>query len=95
MPEGDPRGKPQCYKEQKEEDVFETIYDAAMLLVQVAIEIIQLGINSSIYAGFASDTDAYMLQYLVPVLVMAYTNGMIAFTLWKKREIGEVNLCTN
>ena len=32
-----------------------------------------------------------MLQYLVPVLVMAYTNGMIAFTLWKKREIGEVN----
>ena len=33
----------------------------------------------------------FMLQYLVPVLVMAYTNGMIAFTLWKKREIGEVN----
>jgi len=62
VPEGDPRGKPQCYKEQREEDLLETIYDAAILL----------------------------LQYLVPVLVMAYTNGMIAFTLWKKREIGEV-----
>ena len=58
MPEGDHRGKPQCYKEQKEGDVFETIYDAAILLVQVAIEIIQLGINSSTYAGFASDADA-------------------------------------
>merc|ERR1711981_1503846 len=57
VPNGDPSGKPQCYKEQNEDDVAETIYDAAMLLV----------------------------QYLVPVLVMAYTNGMIAFTLWKKR----------
>ena len=35
MPEGDPRGKPQCYKEQREEDLLETIYDAAILLLQV------------------------------------------------------------
>ena len=52
----------------------------------------QLRSKFSIYAGFASDAGAlYAAQYLVPVLVMAYTNGMIAFTLWKKREIGEVN----
>ena len=82
MPEGDPRGRPQCYKEQREEDLLETTYDAVMLLVQVLTQIIQLGSNSTLML---------MLQYLVPVLVMAYTNGMIAFTLWKKREIGEVN----
>ena len=35
VPDGDPSGKPQCYKEQREDDVAETIYDAAMLLVQV------------------------------------------------------------
>ena len=83
MPEGDPRGRPQCYKEQREEDLLETTYDAVMLLVQVLTKInVQLGSNSLLML---------MLQYLVPVLVMAYTNGMIAFTLWKKREIGEVN----
>ena len=48
------------------------------------------------YNSFALDAYIFMLQYLVPVLVMAYTNGMIAFTLWKKREIGEVlTLFTN
>ena len=35
VPNGDPSGKPQCYKEQREDNVAETIYDAAMLLVQV------------------------------------------------------------
>ena len=64
-----------------------------MLLVQVLTKIIQLGSNSTLMlmASVASVILTLMLQYLVPVLVMAYTNGMIAFTLWKKREIGEVN----
>ena len=88
MPEGDPRGRPQCYKEQREEDLLETTYDAVMLLAQVLTTIIQLGSNFIFMLALML---TLMLQYLVPVLVMAYTNGMIAFTLWKKREIGEVN----
>ena len=91
MPEGDPRGRPQCYKEQREEDLLETTYDAVMLLVQVLTQIIQLGSNSTLMLMASVASVMLMLQYLVPVLVMAYTNGMIAFTLWKKREIGEVN----
>ena len=92
MPDDDPEGNPQCYKEQKEDDVVETVYDATMLLVQV-LRIIQYLWTKTLNCNQRADLYMFLLhQYLVPVLVMAYTNGMIAYTLWKKREIGEVHV---
>ena len=34
------------------------------------------------------------MQYILPVLVMVYSYSMIAVTLWRKREIGEVGRVT-
>ena len=94
MPDDDPEGNPQCFKEQKEDDMIETVYDASMLLVQV-LRIIYIQYSWIENQNWNERVDWYMFlahQYLVPVLVMAYTNGMIAYTLWKKREIGEVHV---
>ena len=94
VPDDDPEGNPQCFKEQKEDDMIETVYDASMLLVQV-LRIIYIQYSWIENQNWNERVDWYMFlahQYLVPVLVMAYTNGMIAYTLWKKREIGEVHV---
>ena len=32
-----------------------------------------------------------LLQYILPVLIMAYSYTMMVVTIWRKREIGEVN----
>jgi hypothetical protein len=31
-----------------------------------------------------------LLQYILPVLIMAYSYTMMVVTIWRKREIGEV-----
>jgi hypothetical protein len=31
-----------------------------------------------------------MLQYILPVFIMAYSYTMMVVTIWRKREIGEV-----
>ena len=41
---------------------------------------------------FVRANDTFMLQYIVPVLVMAYCYAMMALTIWRNKDLNNAEV---